>query len=211
MKAFLIATTALLVSMPAVAQQHDHAAQHEGHAQPMGMMAEQCPMMGGASPAMILGHGDELDLSPDQVRQLEALRERSDGAAHMRGAMASHGQAAELLRADRPDLAAYEARLREAADHMVQAQTSMARTAVEARAILTPEQRAVLADMSQGAMQHGAMGNHGAMGHGAGHGPGAMAGEGHAGHAGMMMHCPMMMGGAPGQGVGDDARGHQHD
>jgi Spy/CpxP family protein refolding chaperone len=197
MKALLIATAALLVSMPALAQQHNHPGQHEGHEQRMGMMAEHCPMMGVAQPAMILRHVDDLGLSQDQVRRIEAIRDRADGAAHMQGAMATHRQAAELLRADQPDLAAYEARLRQAADHMVQAHTSMARTAVDARAILTPEQRASLAGMA-----HGTMG-HGAMGHGAGHGHGAM-GEG---HAGMTMGCPMMGGQ---QSPSDGGAGH-HD
>jgi hypothetical protein len=85
---------------------------------------------------------------------------------------------------------------------MVQAHTSMARTAVEARAILTPEQRASLTGMAHGTMGHGAMG-HGAKGHGAGHGHGAM-GEG---HAGMMMGCPMM----GGQHSPSDGGAGQHD
>jgi Spy/CpxP family protein refolding chaperone len=197
MKALLIATAALLVSMPALAQQHNHPGQHEGHEQRMGMMAEHCPMMGGAHPTMILRHAEHLGLSQDQVRRIEAIRDRAEVATHMQGAMAAHRQAAELLQAEQPDLAAYEARLRQAADHMVQAHTSMARTAVEARAILTPEQRASLAGMA-----HGAMG-HGAMGHGSGHGSGAM-GEG---HAGMMMGCPMM----GGQQTRTDGGAGQHD
>jgi Spy/CpxP family protein refolding chaperone len=197
MKALLIATAALLVSMPALAQQHNHPGHHQGHEQRMGMMAEHCPMKGGAQPAMILLHADHLGLSQDQVRRIEAIRDRTDGAAHMQGAMATQRQAAELLQAEQPDLAAFEARLRQAADHMVQAHTTMARAAVDARAILTPEQRASLAGMA-----HGAMG-HGDMGHGAGHGHGAM-GEG---HAGMMMGCPMM----GGQQTRNDRGAGQHD
>lgn len=191
MKAVLMALAALLVGMPALAQQHNHPAQRGDHAQRPGMM-EHCPMMGGVSPAMLLGHADALNLSADQVQRLEALRDQAAGPAHMHGAMAAHRQAAELLQAERPDLAAYEAKLREAADHMVQNHTTMARTAVEARAILTPEQRTKLASL-----------DHAAMGHSGGHGQGAMHGAGHAG----MMNCPMMGGKSD---AGAKAEGHGH-
>lgn len=191
MKAVLMAAAALLVGMPALAQQHNHPVQRGDHTQRAGMMAH-CPMMGGVSPAMLLGHADALKLTADQVARIEALRDQSAGPAHMHGAMAAHRQAAELLQAERPDLAAYEAKLREAADHMVQNHTSMARTAVEARAILTPEQRASLADL-----------DHAAMGHSGGHGQSDMHGEGHAG----MMNCPMMGGKS---GAGAEAGSHQH-
>lgn len=74
--------------------------------------------------------------------------------------------ASELLDSDSPDLAAYEARLREATDHMVQAYTAMARASVEARQLLTPEQRDRLSvarqmihQMRPGTMGGGMMGN----------------------------------------------------
>jgi Spy/CpxP family protein refolding chaperone len=191
MKAVLMAAVALLVGMPALAQQHNHPVQRGDHAQRPGMM-EHCPMMGGVSPAMLLGHADALKFSADQVQRLEALRDQSAGPAHMEGAMAAHRQAAELLRAEQPDLAAYEAKLREAADHMVQNHISMARTSVAARAVLTPEQRAGFASL-----------DHAAMGHSGGHGHGAMHGERHAG----MMSCPMMGGKS---GASAEAEGDRH-
>lgn len=191
-KSLLIVTTALLVSTPAMAQQQGHPGQHEGHPQGMAMMAGHCPMMGGAAPMMLLHHADALDLSADQVERIETIRERTDGAAHMQGAMAAHRQAAELMAGDQPDLARFEAKLQEAADHMVQAHTAMARASVEARTVLTPEQRDRLKDMDHAAMgQRGAMGQEAMRGEGMGHG-----GQGHAGMAGMagMMDCPMMRG-----------------
>jgi Spy/CpxP family protein refolding chaperone len=192
MKALTIATAALLVGMPLTAQQHDH--QRHGH-QPQhqtGMAGAHCmKMMGGAPPAVLLQHRDQLGLSADQVQRLEALRADAPGAGHMSGAMAAHRQAAELLQSERPDLAAYEAKLREASEHMIQAHSTMARSVVQARAILTPEQRQKAAEF-----------HHGGMAHGQGHG--MMGREGPRGMMGMMA-CPMM--GAM-HGAGEEHPGH---
>jgi Spy/CpxP family protein refolding chaperone len=55
--------------------------------------------------------------------------------------MEGHIAAAALLKGDDSDLAAYQAKLREMSEHMLQAQVGMARIAVQARAVLTPAQR----------------------------------------------------------------------
>jgi Spy/CpxP family protein refolding chaperone len=194
MKVLAMATAALLASMPLTAQQHDHQRHSTQPQHQMGMAGAHCmKMMGGAPPAMLLQHRDELGLTSDQVQRLEALLRDARGAGHMSGAMAAHRQAAELLQSERPDLAAYEAKLREASEHMVQAHTSMARTVVQARAVLTPEQREQAAAL-----------DHGAMAHGQGHG--MMRGEGHMGMMGMMS-CPMM--GAT-HGAGEEHSGHHN-
>jgi Spy/CpxP family protein refolding chaperone len=177
MKVLAIATAALLVSVPLVAQQHGHQGHGDQQRHGMGMMGEHCmKMMGGPPPAMLLQHQEELGLSADQVRRIEQIQTEADGASHMGAVMAAHREAAELLHADRPDFAAYEAKLRAAADHMIQAHTQMARTAVQAREVLTPEQRESVANLAHGSM---------------GHGHGGMGGEGHSGMMGMMA-CPMM-------------------
>jgi Spy/CpxP family protein refolding chaperone len=178
-KVFVIATAALLVSMPAAAQQHGQHGQHrqhEGQGQHMAMMEHCMGMMGG--PGMILHHADELGLTADQVSRLEAIRDEAHAGEHMHHGMQAHRQAAELLAADQPDIAAYEALLTQAAGHMVRAHTRMAEAVVEARAVLTAEQRARLAQK-----------DHSAMGHHQGHG-GAEAGE-HGGKQGPhgMMGC----------------------
>ena len=82
-----------------------------------------------------------------------------------------------------PDLEAYEARLREATSHMVQARVAMARAGVEARQVLTPEQRdrlsfarQMMREMRPGTMGGGMMGqgmmDGGMMGQGGGDGSG---------------------------------------
>lgn len=100
-------------------------------------------MFGGPPPHMLLAHGEALELNADQVSRLEALQARVAEMAEpaMQRAMESHMAAAALLEGDAPDFQGFEARLREAAEHVVEGHVAMARVAVEARQVLTPEQR----------------------------------------------------------------------
>jgi Spy/CpxP family protein refolding chaperone len=179
------------IAAPAAAQQEGHG-QHAQGMQSMGNMQgmEHCTdMMGGPPPAMVLQYQEELGLWEDQVSRLETLRDEAGAQAHMPEVMAAHARAAEALDANRPDWATYEAALRSAADHMVQAHTAMARTAVAAKDVLTPAQREQLSGMDHG--MSGMMGNDG------------------AGQMGMM-GC-MMMGGMNGmEGHGAGGAGHGH-
>ena len=105
-------------------------------------------MMGmAAGPAMLLRLEESLELTHDQVARLEALHEsaRTEMRQHMMQGMQTMRSAQELLDGDSPEFSDYEARLREAANHMVLAHTAMARAAVDARALLTPEQQERLA------------------------------------------------------------------
>jgi Spy/CpxP family protein refolding chaperone len=164
-------TTLFLAAAPLAAQGHEQhqqhqqrqqAGEHAQHGMPMmhGSMMQDgghcMAMMGSTGPGMILRHAEHLDLSAEQVQRLEALRDRAHegGMGHMKAAMDAHTRARALLDADRPDFDAYEAQLQEAAGHMVQAHTAMARVATEARGILTPEQRSQLEGMA-GEMSHG--------------------------------------------------------
>lgn len=108
------------------------------------MMGHGMAMMatGGPGPTMLLRMGDALELSDDQVNRLEAIRDEHSGAHReaMRSAMSAHRRAAEVLHGDAPDFQAYEEALSEASGHMVRAHVTMARAAVEARSVLTPEQ-----------------------------------------------------------------------
>lgn len=148
----------------------------------MQMMHGQGGLMMGMAmgPDMILRLRDSLELTEDQVGQLETLRDsvRSPLRQHMvQGTVGMHA-ASELLTSDSPDLDAYATRLREAASHMVQAHVAMARAAVEARQVLTPEQRERLSQARQmmhelaPGMMRGDMMEGGMMNHGGGNGPG---------------------------------------
>lgn len=175
----ILALAGILMSTPVLAQQ----GQQMSSGMPMMQQGtQQCmAMMGGPSPAMLLQHRDVLGLSADQVRRLEAIQDRAQTARPgMKPAMQAHMAAAELLESDAPDLKAYEARLREAADHMVRAHAAMARLNVEARGVLTAPQRAKLP-----ALRSSMMG----MMRGRAH---VMAGMSDAGMGGMMMPCMMM-------------------
>ncbi len=207
---WILALMAILGASPALAQQHPGM---PGMAQPkgaqraprqamggmMGGMQGCMDMMGGPSPAMILQHRQALGLSAQQVERLRALQVRDSTAMmpHMRAAMAAHQAAAELLRADHPDFAAYEARLHEAANHAIAGHVAMARASVEAREVLTVDQRTRL----QAAMKTG---GRGMMGPGMAGMGGRMQGMG--GMEGMM-DCPMM--GAMHR-AGAPAQPHEH-
>lgn len=142
----------------------------------MAMMAD-CPMMRAMqeSPAAALRQRDQLGLSPDQVRRLEAL-DRSAHQAHgepVQRMRALHQEIARAAEGDRFD----EAAARAAFGRMGEIHTEMGVAALRARhqvrQILTPEQRDRLSRRPGGMMgMHGMM-----MGRG-------------------IEHCPMMQGGA---------------
>jgi uncharacterized membrane protein len=107
----------------------------------MGMMQTMHP-----GPGMILGAADQLELTPEQKERLTALRDGMQSAhrEHMQAAMASHQAAASALEGDSPDLDVYRAQLETAAGQMVAMHVSVARAALEAREILSAEQRSQL-------------------------------------------------------------------
>lgn len=193
------AVAMLILSTPAFAQMH----QMPQHPQPaqrgqmpgMGDMQSCMDMMGGPTPGMILQHRQALGLSAPQVQRLQALQAQDSTGSmpHMREAMATHQAAAQLLRAEQPDFAAYEAGLREAANHAILGHVAMARSAVEAREVLTADQRTRL----QTAMK--TMGDGMTMS-----GMGGMMQGG-----GMMMDCPMM-GGRPSATAHPAGQTHEH-
>ena len=131
---------ASLLSVPAYAQEHQH-----GQRQPpesAGMME----MQGMPSPAMILQLREPLGLTQAQVQRIEAIRDRveREHQPHMQAAMKAMREADGLLGAAALEQARYEAKLREAANQHVQAHLAMTRGWLEARAVLTPEQRSNL-------------------------------------------------------------------
>ena len=108
----------------------------------MGMMASSAP-----GPAMLIRMGEVLELSEKQTTELEAIHAelKADRASHMPLAMEAHKRAAELIADGEADLAEYEDILREAMDHMISLHVLEARATLDARAVLTDEQRARLA------------------------------------------------------------------
>lgn len=155
----------------------------------MGMMNDMssmadCPMMRSMArgPGAALEHADELALTPDQVAQLETLRDsgaevRTENKDAMREV---HQQIETLTTAESFD----EAAARAAFDRMGTLHGAMAfaaaRAASDVRSVLTPEQREALAELSSHSrgMMHGMEGMGGMM-------P----------MMEMMRHCPMMGGG----------------
>jgi hypothetical protein len=104
----------------------------------MGMMSSSAP-----GPAVLIRMGQVLDLTEKQITDLEVIQvELTDQrASHMPLVMAAHQQAADLIVDDETDLAEYEDTLREAMGHMISVHVSVARAALDARAVLTDEQR----------------------------------------------------------------------
>jgi Spy/CpxP family protein refolding chaperone len=157
-KLTLFAVAGLMLASPLQAQ-HQHGAAQAGGAQPA-EAGHQCPMHAAQGdhtadpahammPMMIMKHGDMLKLTPSQKTALEGLQ-----AAHKqmceknKAAMKTAGEAAaKLLEAPRPDMAAYEARLRETADLQVKCKLDMAVTGQKAKALLTAEQLQHLSHM----------------------------------------------------------------
>lgn len=128
-------------ALPLAAQQHremqPQVAEYRMH-------MESCmAMTAHPGPAMLLRVQKALGLSPAQVAQIEQLQQQSSSATqeHMREAMQAHQRAQQLLRSDAPDMTALEAAAKEAAEHTALAHVAMIRAGVDARKVLTTEQR----------------------------------------------------------------------
>ena len=154
----------LLGAAPLASQQHEHApapADSVARAESAGMMEMMRSMHGDMSGAMggmggSMGHEMDLDcpclplqmrrslgLSADQIGRLEEIQRRASEQQEerLRGATEADQAATMLLHGAAPDLAAYEARLREAAGQRVEARLARARALLKAHAVLTAVQR----------------------------------------------------------------------
>ena len=118
-----------------------------------GMAGMMAGMMGGMQGGMMAQHGPQdllalreaLALTDAQVQQIMSIAAQARAAArpHFEAAMRAHHDAMQALETgDSPDLARFEAQLKEAANHAVEAQLTLARAGSQALALLTPEQRA---------------------------------------------------------------------
>jgi hypothetical protein len=110
------------------------------------MMSGMHMMMGPPGPGMILQHQQKLGLSSAQVARLEALQKdaQPNCVHHMQAAMTAHQAANQLLDANKPNLTAFAAELKGAANHMVEGHVVMAKAAVAARGVLTAAQQQTL-------------------------------------------------------------------
>jgi Spy/CpxP family protein refolding chaperone len=180
LRAVMILGALLTYAPPLAAQGHEHPAQPKdsvASAEHAGRMQHMMQMMrGGTAEGAAMGGGmpdtpeamaldlplrlrTSLGLSPDQIDRLDETRGRAEAARaeRLRQAEAAERAAADALHRAPPDLAAYEAGLREAAAHRVEARLAMARAALEAREILDPAQRARLQAAME--MMHEMMGH----------------------------------------------------
>ncbi len=110
----------------------------------MGGMMGMMGMMAPHGAQEILAMRQALGLSDAQVQQLRTIAGQASQAArpHMQEAMQAHHAAMQALEADPPDPTRFQTQLQAAANHFVEAQAALARSAVQALAVLTPEQRA---------------------------------------------------------------------
>lgn len=149
----------------AAGEKMQHGQMQHGQAQ-----GEKMPhaMQGGmkhpVTPTMLIHHAQDLSLTQDQISKVTALVTAStaDCQTHMKAAMESHRSAFELLGAPNstPDLAAYEAKLREATTHVLQAHMAVVKAGQEARALLTPEQAQKLGKHEDGKAAGGGHSGH---------------------------------------------------
>lgn len=156
----LMITLALVVAFPlaATAQQHGQMhRQQQGMHQGMGMQmmgGMQGMMMAQPGPGMLLKLQNTLELTEEQVEELEAMHAEAREAMemHREAAQEARARAHEAMMADSPDLDAFQSALEEAAQHNVQAMVAMARVHAQAGQVLNEDQRSALETL-QAAMQ----------------------------------------------------------
>lgn len=147
----VLIVSALLLSIGSACGQ-DPPREHEGHLGPMGGGAPQghghgmmgmSPGMMPGTPAMLLQARETLGLDESQVQGLEALQEQIEPTlrAHMTTMMQAHQELAGIIQGDAFDHSQYEATVRQAGEHWVEAHLAVASAMVRAQEILTEEQR----------------------------------------------------------------------
>jgi protein CpxP len=174
--------------------------QGEGGMMSGGMM--HAMMAPGPSPGMLLRQREALGIDDVQAERLEALQQEMAGEceSRMEASRSAHEKAEAALGEDDPDFGAYESALRGMADQHVQMMVARARTARQALAILTPEQRSKLEE-TKASMHDGMM---------EGHGEGMRMMDGHDGGMSMMDGCPMMGAIGPHEKKSDEGGRHGH-
>jgi len=157
----MLAAVAGLLASPLAAQMRPAT---EGGQRPMGMMGgdEKAPMgpltaaLGKYAPGAILAMEDHLSLTADQLTRLKALAETGQAAereAH-HPAHAAHMELRKVLAAEPPDTVAMRQFF--LAHHSAEGNMQWIRAsiALQAKALLTPAQRAHVEQMGGGAGHH---------------------------------------------------------
>ncbi len=139
----MIAMAATLAATPALAQEAKPATNHDMMAMMGGGMMGGNMMGMDAGPAMILKMRESLELTVDQVQKITAIEKTAQSGMQqeMMKGMQAMKAAEKQLDVTSPDLKKYEASLQDAANHMVQAHTGMARADTDAWQVLTAQQR----------------------------------------------------------------------
>lgn len=135
-----------------------------GHGMGMGVMMGMMAF----TPGHLLGHQETLDLTPQQVTRLTALRDEAKTAhdAAMTEARKHHEQLAQVMKAKAPDVAAARTHFEAAHAALGKAQWAEISAAAQARALLTDVQRARVDGwvdamrMGHGGAPHGQMRGH---------------------------------------------------
>ena len=155
MRALGFAGMALVFAAPLAAQQHHPEMHHggqsmgQGHAMCQEMMAKGGGMMGGVmlfAPDQLLKQSDRLALTADQVSRLTALRDATAKAAndaHQPG-MAAHQSMDRALKETPGDTTAIRQYFMAHHTAMGNMHWILANAALEARAVLTESQRALV-------------------------------------------------------------------
>jgi hypothetical protein len=133
-------------------------------------------MMTGPSPAMILRQSEALRLGPEQVKELEALKNQAQIGRESRMAQMAdmHTQMSQALSRTKTDIGEYEALLQTMADQQVAMHVQDMKLGQQALQVLSEEQRGMLT--SEHMTGQSMMGAEGMGGH-----PCSMAGDTDAG------------------------------
>lgn len=137
---------------------------HQGMMQGHGMAM----MMARPGPGMLLRLSGSLELTEDQVEQLESMHAEAHEAMemHREAAAEARERAHEAIMGESADLGGFEAALQEAAEHNVQAMVAMAQVHVDAGEVLTDEQRSKLETLTEAMHEMHGEGMHEGMGQG---------------------------------------------
>jgi len=165
MRAVTAALVALAAAAPAAAQQHEgHAMQHGSNVPAMCMLpgggahgaghgdsAGAQHAQGGMEEVtlwahefmMYAHHGAEFGLTDAQRTRIDQIRTNAQSSCTRHVQMAEQAKMAAVTAFGRanPDMAAFEAKLGEAAQHTTMAHVAIAKAALEAFEVLTPAQK----------------------------------------------------------------------
>ncbi|HSJ09848.1 MAG TPA: hypothetical protein VK928_08030 [Longimicrobiales bacterium] len=127
------------------------AGEHAGHAQAAPAQAAAAAPMAMASTMTLWSHefmmynhhAKDFELTADQVARIETIRAAAQGSCthHVHMSKQSDAAATAAFGQATPDMATFEAKVKESSSHVAMAHVAIAKAALEAFALLTPAQR----------------------------------------------------------------------